>query len=1016
VNAGRRRLIRARDLAEFRRTLRLLAAGPDASCLPGLPGLPARRALILPTRAAIEMFRQTLERDASRTGRATVLLPDLLTRDDWLDRMHRALPGAPAMLTRFEREVIMERAARAASARARMPKAPFEMRAGLVAEMLSLYDELRRRQRPIRRFVRVLFDELGGERGTDLGSDSLIHQTCLLAFAFLGYERGRAQSGALDEHELRRRVGVAGFSMPFDHLVVAVADHPSDPRGLWPADFDLLSRAGRTLDLDVVVTDEMHDAGFRERMEQELPEIEEVRSDALFPNESKSPVAPMLILPSQPSAQSRAPSAESERLCAVHRDREEELRDVARAIRSAARSTGHELREPSAVVFQRPLPYVYLAQQVFVEARVPFQTLDALPLAGEPYAALVDLTMEVARTGGLRQSVVSLLRSPLLTFEANGEPVSIDDAAALDIVLSERRATGDPEEYPREVDAYFGGRPARNGLSFERARRAAHAGAAIANALRPLREAAGASAQLRSLAGFLREHERPPADGALWRPRFLRGRAAVLGVIEGLADACARHDDRPRDADALTATIHHWIERHTFPAQRSGAGGVRLLDAVAARFGEFDHLHVVGLVENEWPARMRRSIFYTSGLLRSLGWPQERDQARAQQAAFRDLIRSPARTVQLHGFMLEGDTVVALSPFVELARDMPARAPEPGPVADVFPDELLTSQPPIAVDAAAEAARWLQARIARPALTDRRYSGFVGPQSPQPYRISRVDRYVDCPFKYFSENVLGLPEEREEQSGLSPLERGALVHTLFEEFYRAWHDAGHRTITPGTLPVALEMFGRLAREALARLPAADRALEEVRLLGSIVARGMAERIFELEADAGGQIVDRLLEFVLKGPVAFPRMHGLDQRIVEISGKADRIDVFENGELRVVDYKLSRLPDTDTSIQIAAYAHAVQQMLGAADGRPALVTQAMYLAFGDERQTAGELANPGQETVAAVAARASAFADVIDQIERGEFPPKPLRTGDCAWCRYAGVCRKEYYAEDAESAE
>ena len=93
--------------------------------------------------------------------------------------------------------------------------------------------------------------------------------------------------------------------------------------------------------------------------------------------------------------------------------------------------------------------------------------------------------------------------------------------------------------------------------------------------------------------------------------------------------------------------------------------GVHLVDAVAARFGEFDHVHLVGLVETDWPERPRRSIFYTSGLLKALGWPQEADQMRAQQAAFRDLLRLAAETTRCHAFQLEGDAVVGLSPMVE---------------------------------------------------------------------------------------------------------------------------------------------------------------------------------------------------------------------------------------------------------------------------------------------------------------------------------------------------------------
>jgi RecB family exonuclease len=982
-----RRLVRARDLRGFRQALVRLAVAGDALAA-------TRRAMILPTRASIELFRKTLEKGAVGPGRA-IIVPELLTRDEWIGRLHQDLPGAPRLLTRFEREILMERSARQAAGRPRMAGPPFDVRPGLVAEMLGFYDELRRRRRTVRRFAHTLFAELGVERGTDRGSESLIHQTCFLGFSFLAYERGMAASGAIDEHELRRRLAASRAPFPFDHIVVAVADHPSDPRGLWPADFDLLSRIGGVRQLDVVVTDEVHDAGLRDRLEQELPGIEEARMEAETPASS-----PVLLRPA---------SDDAGHLCFVDRDREEELRTVARIIRRQTETRDYALRESTAIVFQRPLPYLYLAQQVLGDARVPFQALDALPLAGEPYAALLDLLLEVACTGGTRESIVALLRSPLLQFPVAQAPIDFHDAAALDGVLRERRATGEAGSYSDEVAAYFGGRGTRNGIDAAAAARAASAAGSIGAELRPFREAPTGEAQVRAISSFLRDHQRGPDASDPWREPYLRARAAVLALLDGFADACRRHDDRPRPAERLAGTLHHWVERQTF-APGHGRSGVSLVDAVAARFGEIDHVHLVGLVETEWPERPRRSIFYSSGLLKSLGWPQENDQVRSQQAVFRDLLALPSRTLHLHAFQLEGDAIVALSPLIDLARAMPS-AQEMRP-ADrlVFADELLTTAPPVTLGLSAETAEWLRLRVERPALVDPRYSGFVGLQAAQAYRVSRVDHYVDCPFKYFAENVLGLPEERDEFSGLSPLERGTLVHALFEQFYRQWQEEGRGTITPATLSDALELFGRLTREALSRLPDADRALEETRLLGSIVARGMAERVFELEANAGGEIADRLVEFELQGPFSFPKLNGLQQQTIEIRGKADRIDVFANGDLRVVDYKLSRLPDVDTSIQIAVYAHAVRQALVARDGRAHQVIEAMYLAFGDERNTEGKLAPRGTATMMAVEARASDFAGAIDQIEAGRFPPKPLRPADCQWCRYAGVCRKEYAAE------
>ena len=986
-----RRLIRARDLAAFREAL-------VACALDGTPLDVTARVVVVPTRAAGELLRQTIE--SRLGGGAAAVLPAFVTRDEWIARLHHALPGRPRMLTRSEREVVLERAAMATTARARMGAAPFQLRPGLVSALLDFYDELGRRGRSIRRFARVLFDQLRVERGTDRGSESLIHQTAFMGLTFLAYERAVHASGGIDEHVLRRELVRAQPALPFDRLVIAVADHPSDPRGLWPADFELISRLRHLRQVDVVVTDETHDAGFRERVERELPEIVEVRQPTAV-------ASPMLVRPPQHGA--AAP------LCFVSRDREDELRNVARQIRDRA-DTGEGLTRRTAVVFHRPLPYLYLSQQVMTDARVPYQAFDALPLAAEPFAATLDLVLAFARTGGTRESATSLLRCTQLWFRDAEDVVAAEDVAALEAALVARRASGEADTYEHEAAAWFGERPSRDRWSREAALRAARAAAAIRSELLAFRTGATASAQIRALSSFLRRHERPTAAGDAWIDRHQRARTAILGVLDDLALAFERHDDRSRADEAVTAAVRHAVEGRVFTPRR-GDGGVHLVDAAAARFGAFDDVHLVGLVDTDWPERPPRNIFFTTGLLKSLGWTQEPDDLRAQQAAFRDLLGLAAHTTTLHAFEFEGDTVLPRSTMVEAARALPSVEARGGTRALVFSDEVLPAMRPDRVTGLdSGVAAWWALRCARPALNAPQYHGHVDPQPPQAYRVSAVDRYVDCPFKYFGESVLGLREERDEAAGLTPIERGTLVHELFERFYTAWQAQGEGTITPGTLPRALALFSELTRARLAGLAEADRVLEEMRLLGSIVVRGIADRVFELESDAGGRIVRRFLEFELRGPFVFPQLQGLTQRSIEIRGKADRIDVFADDSLRVIDYKLSTLPDLDASVQLAVYAHAARQHLDRTERRRFSIGAAMYLAFGDERHLAGKLGGRDVPTEMAVAARASEFAGVIDRIEAGRFPARPLRPGECQWCAVAGVCRKEYTPDSDEAAE
>ncbi|ODS57779.1 MAG: hypothetical protein ABS36_04865 [Acidobacteria bacterium SCN 69-37] len=985
----RRVLIRTRGLAAFRQALVDLATAGD-------PLAARRRVVVVPTRAAGSLLRLTIEAQARARGETAVVCADLVTRDEWLARLLPALSPTPRWLSRIERLVLFERAVHDTLERRSGLARPFDLRPGLVAAMLDFYDELRRRQRRVRVFARTIFDELRVERGTDRGSEGLIDQTRLLGFAFLAYERAARQSGGVDEHELRRRLLEEQPALPFDDLVLAVADHPADPRGVWPADFDLIGRLRTLAGLHVVMTDEAHDAGFRARVEQELPGIEERRVPDV-------PSSPVLVAESPADLRDDVPVA-------VSRDREDELRQVARYVRARAADRDGCLAGPTAIVFHRPLPYLYLAQQVLTDARVPYQAFDALPLATEPYAGLLDLALAVARTGGARDGILALLRSPLAAIAVDGEPVMPGDVQALADLLAERRAPGGAATFGEQV-ARWADEDARRAARAPRLVRVARAAAAVAGALAACGTAPAASAQVQCLAAFLRAVERrPPADA----DRARRARSAVLGVLDALAEAYRRHDDRPRSHDDLAAAIYHAIEGQTFAPAR-GDGGVHLVDAASARFGAFDDVCLVGLVETDWAERQRRNFFYSAGLLKALGWPQDTDQTLAQQAAFRDVLHLAQQRTRLSAFELDGETVVALSTMIEAARALPVVVESLPDVGPLFADEILTR------DAATtwmddDASAWLAARRARPDLDTPAYGGFVAQRPPDVYRVSQVDRYVTCPFKYFAAHVLRLAEERPETTGLSPLERGTFLHLLFERFYERWQQDGHGAVTDATMPEAQAIFGEIAEELLAHLPPQDRAVERLRIKGSIVAPGVADRVLELEVASGEPVAARRLEVPIDGAFVFPLRGGLTSTTITIRGKADRVDILGDGALRVIDYKLGRLPDLETSVQVAVYGHCARQVIEAEDGRPHPVADAMYLAFGDDRRFDGRM--PGRtetEVSLAVEARAGVFADVVGRIEAGVFPPRPRRASECQWCGFAGVCRKEYRIEDDDGA-
>ncbi len=972
------RLLRVPDLQAMHRTL--------AECIRTHASAPA--AIIVPTAGAAEALGRTLAIIAGRHGGSGPAAPacEVLTRDQFYLRLHARSHAAAPMLTAFEREVLLTRAASAASDSG--TPAPFRLRPGLIVEMLAFYDELRRRDRTVADLDRLMTDSLQPSVEIDRGAERLFRQTQFLTAAFTRFEDLVGSSGRLDEHELRRVLLLHDGLASYPRVVISVADQPADPRGLWTADFDFLARLPGLTAIDVVATENVLAAGFHERVHDVLPGIEEERREG-------AGSLPVLVTPPH-SGTDAAPR------WFVSRDREEELVAL---VRATPRDAGQV-----AIVFQRPLPYLYLARSVFADAGRPYQALDSLPLAAEPFAGALDVVFAFVVAAANRASTIDLLSSPHWRFpELEGSVVSVQARVnALDARLRELKYFGGWDRLTALAGhaAFATGAAGASPVRASARRRpradaaaALHAAIAAAEALRPLREAATASAQLQALLDFVKTHERPPTDSDAWAPRHARARTAVIGALESLAEAQARHDDAPLAVDRLAGAVRRWIEGQTF-SPRTGPLGCLLLDAPAAAYADVDDLCLVGLVELDWPERVRRSIFYPASLLSQLGWPNETDRLAAARARFHDLLRLPRRRVSVSTFTLEDDAIVSGSSFLQELETsgLPIERRDPLSEGDA---------PPLAPAKSPEADAWLELRAGRSSQDRAVYHGAAGPRPAEVYAVSQVERYLACPFKYFAARVLGLDEERDDESGLSPQERGQLLHEVFQTFFTRWQERGGRAITADSLAEALELYTSVAESTLARLGEADRALERTYLLGSAVAPGLGERAFNFEIEHDVPVLERLLEHSLEGTFEFKGPDG--PRAISVRGKADRIDLLADGTLRVIDYKLGRAPKTARALQLPVYSVCAGQQLKGRHGRSWTVAAAGYVAFKEK--------NPfvplGTSTSLpqALDDGAARFVAAVEGIERGEFPVRPEEPFLCTWCGYAGVCRKDYVGDE-----
>jgi RecB family exonuclease len=1034
---ARLRLHRAPTLQAFRHTLIRLLPQHDVEQARGT-------AVIVPTRSAAALLQRTIE-DQLEPGQA-VVLPDLLTRRDWYDRLAERAAQPPLCLGSYERDVLMEAAAHAAITDGATP--PFHLRSALIGEVVGLYDAVRRQRQDVASFERLVLEPLAleAESEGDAGAERMLRQTRFLAATFRGYEARRQALGALDEHALREWLIATPLARPYRTLIVAVADETRDGNGLWNADFDLMTRLPDVQVIDIVATEAMLDTGLFERLHDLLPGLvwgQTPTSSTEHPEPNREFLehfdTPRLLVPVGPTHTERRLGSDPKPYF-VSRDREEELRDLLRRIRTVQRDD--HTRVPLGrigVVFDRPLPYIYLAREVFAQGHVPFDARDALPLAAEPFAAAVDLVLSCAAAQFSRQALIALLVSPHLRF-TTGEGHEIDrlDVAALDAALEESDHRGDADRLEALADGWTDGtlRSPFGRWDVSAAARAAKAGAAAIRDLTPLATVDLASVQLGRLGGFLNGHRRIVGHDDPLGPRLLRAQQAVLAIIAGLAQAHRAHHDLLWTLADLAADLRHRIEGETFTPD-TGEPGVQLVDAAAAPFGSFDALHLVGLVGGEWPRRHRRNSFYSPGLLTALGWPAEQtDRLAPARAMFVDLLQSPARHVSVSTFSLEDDALVEPSSLLDdIARAGLTAIPLDVADVRVFEDEVLAfaGSGSRGFDAAVlavagsragfgaadsfledaldeETAQWAVLRASRLAATLPRFHGTAGAQTPRGRSVSALELYAQCPFKFYSRYVLRLVEERDDDEGLSPLERGRMHHELFEAIFATWQSRGHGTVTPELLDQARTLALETMDVHLARLSPVDAALERTRLVGSPVAPGLIDVVLRLEAERPIKVVERRLEHKIDGIYRFAGTGGT--REIEVRGIVDRIDLLADGTFRVLDYKASRPGST---LQIALYATCVRQKLRGYRGRDWELAEAAYVAFRGDKTVVPLAARPADNDEALAHAEREVVA-IVDAIARGEFPPRPRSRSLCQTCAFAAVCRKDYVdADDAAPA-
>ncbi|MDH3999328.1 MAG: PD-(D/E)XK nuclease family protein, partial [Desulfuromonadales bacterium] len=336
------------------------------------------------------------------------------------------------------------------------------------------------------------------------------------------------------------------------------------------------------------------------------------------------------------------------------------------------------------------------------------------------------------------------------------------------------------------------------------------------------------------------------------------------------------------DATTIFCRIVSAIE---FQPESAGAN-VHVLGELEAGGLCFDHLWLLGLHDLTWPPPPSPNPFIPLPLQRNLGMKRadaERERSFTERMASRLLQAAPQVTVswplQIDGAEMRASAFVA---HIPLEDDLPVASPtlteSPSPPDSQTPALLIWRDRPELEP--------LEDSRCKPLVSKKSFSGGTGILKDQAL----------CPFRAFAHHRLRAESLDQPEIGIDNMSHGTLAHTVLEIF---WHEvktqAALLALSDAALNDALE---RAAEQALSRfemekrsdLPPRQRRIEALRLMR------MAGQWLEIEKQRA--------PFQIK---ASEVGHKVGVGRLTIRTRIDRVDLLENGQEAIIDYKTGQ-PD------------------------------------------------------------------------------------------------------------
>ncbi|HBF36842.1 MAG TPA: hypothetical protein DDW50_05930, partial [Firmicutes bacterium] len=298
------------------------------------------------------------------------------------------------------------------------------------------------------------------------------------------------------------------------------------------------------------------------------------------------------------------------------------------------------------------------------------------------------------------------------------------------------------------------------------------------------------------------------------------------------------------------------------------------------------------------------------------------------------------------------------------------------------------------------------------------------------FAITSLEEYHSCPYRFFLKQLLKIKPFLRPQMLPDNLDLGNLYHQVLQEFAEAYRG---QSLSPERDPeyqkILRDCFRDFYREWLQN--AANDLVKLVLRLQETQIWGTLQHWLQTELDwaekSNGRFMINFLEFgfgLIRGdfdPASLDRPYQLEVEdvLVQIWGKVDRIDADSDGNFVVYDYKSGRGPATKDILQadyfqIPVYLLALEALYfgeGKAVGGSYLGLKEPSRSRGGvwhqnrlRMDISGKCLLDEKEWQAWLSTVKNSLADSVRAIRNGDFFPT---SGDCpVFCEFQSCCRRD----------